>query len=153
MAYTKSQAQSGRGTVVSIGTVGNSPTFAVLGEIKSTSQSGSQWGTEDVTNFESGSDQEFQTTIRDNGELNVSGNRIPSDPGQVQLEAAFGDGLIRPFKVQLEPNELTGQTSVGDLFSFNALVVSRDFAIEYNKVVTFSAKLKVSGPITVTSGS
>jgi hypothetical protein len=73
--YTKSQAQSGRGSVLSIGTSGATPTYTVIGEVKSSSQSGSQWGTEDVTNFESGVDQEFQTTIRDNGELSLMGNR------------------------------------------------------------------------------
>jgi hypothetical protein len=59
MPYTKSQAQSGRGSILSIGTTGTTPTFSVIGEVKTASQSGSQWGTEDVTNFESGNDQEL----------------------------------------------------------------------------------------------
>lgn len=153
MSYSKSQAQSGRGTILSIGSTGATPTFSVIGEVKTATQSGSQWGTEDVTNFESGNDQEFQTTIRDNGEFSLAGNRVPSDAGQLATEAAFSDGIIRPFKLQLPINTLTGQTSTGDLYTFSALVVSRDFSVEFNKVITFATKLKVSGPVTLTPGS
>jgi predicted secreted protein len=152
-SYTKSQAQSGRGTVLSIGSTGATPTFSVIGEVKTATQSGSQWGTEDVTNFESGNDQEFQTTIRDNGEFSLAGNRVNNDAGQLATESAFADGSIRPFKLQLPLNPLTGQMTTGDLYTFNALVVSRDFSVEFNKVITFSTKLKVSGAVTLTPGA
>jgi hypothetical protein len=83
----------------------------------------------------------------------LAGNRVNNDAGQLATEAAFSDGLIRPFKLQLPINTLTGQTSTGDLYTFSALVVSRDFSVEFNKVITFSTKLKVSGPVTLTPGT
>lgn len=147
MAYTGSQATAGRGSTLSIG----SGTPVTIGEIKSSSLTGTAWGTVDVTNFESGADQEFITTVRSNGEIAISGNRVASDAGQVAVEAAYASGAKTAFKLQLPlgPN----QTTTGDAYTFNAFVVSRDFDVEVTKEIGWSVKLKVSGPVTLVPGS
>ncbi|MBB6144717.1 hypothetical protein HNQ77_002673 [Silvibacterium bohemicum] len=154
MSYTGSKAQSGRGSALSIGGVTGSTgteTFTLVGEIKTSGISGAQWGTDDVTNFQSNADQEFITTIRNNGSLRLDGNRVSTDAGQVAVEAAFASGSKYDFKLVL-PLAL-GQTTTGDTYTFSALVESRDFTVDVSKAISWSVTLKVSGPVTLTTGS
>lgn len=154
--YNGSKAQAGRGSQLSIGglTGASGPdVYTLIGEIKTGGISGAQWATEDVTNFESGADQEFLATIRDNGTIDMAGNRIASDAGQVAVEAAFSSGLKYDFKLQLPINAQAGQTTTGDAFTFSALCQSRDIAVDTTKAVSWNVKLKVSGPVTLVTGS
>ncbi len=155
MSYTGSKSQSGRGTKVSIGPrsdVTGAPTYVVFGELKTASRTGSQWATEDVTNFDSGDDMEFRKTIRDNGMLNMAGNRVTGDAGQVAVKAAFDDADgVYLFKVEYP--KAPGQITTGDVDTFTAIVESQDFTLEYNKINAFSVKLKISGRVAETVGS
>jgi hypothetical protein len=155
MAYTGSKAQAGRGTVVSIGglTGGGGTTFTPILELKSSGISGSEWTEEDVSNFNSGANKEWLTTMLDSGTVDLAGNRITGDPGQQALAAAFDSGLKYDFKIQLPINSQAGQTTSGDLFTFSALVKSSETTIETTKAVTRNFKLHISGPITETAGS
>lgn len=156
MSYTGSRAQAGRGSALSIGGItgaGGTPPFVTIGEIKTSGISGAQWGTEDVTNFLSGNDQEFITTIRDNGTIDLAGNRVASDAGQVAVEAAFASGLKYDWKLQLPFNAQAGQTTVGDAYTFSALVQSRDISVDTSKAIGWTVKLKVSGAVTLVPGS
>ncbi|HTF67032.1 MAG TPA: phage tail tube protein [Edaphobacter sp.] len=146
-----SKAQVGRSSVFSIGTPGGSPTYTPVGEVKSSGITGAQWGTTDVTNYDSGVDQEFITTVRNNGSLKLDGNRVSSDAGQIMVETAFSTGAITPFELKLPKS--SGQTSAGDTFTFNALVESRDFTVGVSEVINYSVTLKISGPVTFTAGS
>jgi hypothetical protein len=154
MAYTGSKAQAGRGSQLSIGGITGSTgteTFVLVGEIKTSGISGAQWGTDDVTNFQSGADQEFITTIRDNGTLDLAGNRVASDAGQVAVEAAFASGAKYDWKLVL-PLALN-QTATGDTYTFSALVQSREISVDTTKAIGWTVKLKVSGPVTLVTGS
>jgi len=154
--YSGSRAQAGRGSALSIGGItgaGGTETFTLIGEIKTSGISGAQWATEDVTNFQSGSDQEFLTTIRDNGTLDIAGNRIAADAGQVAVESAFSSGLKYDFKLVLPINVQAGQTTTGDTYQFSALVQSRDISVDTTKAIGWSVKLKISGPVSLTAGS
>ena len=155
MAYNGSLAQAGRGSALSIGPITGTltPTYTMVGEIKTSGISGAQWGTEDVTNFESGADQEFITTVRDNGTIDLAGNRVTSDAGQAAVEVAFGTGLKYLFKITLPVNVQAGQTTVGDVFSFSAIVQGRDISVDTTKSIGWTVKLKVSGAVTLTAGS
>lgn len=146
MTYSGSQAIAGRGSSLSIG---GTPTL--IGEIRSCTPSGNAWGTEDVTNFQSGPDQEFITTIRNNGQFKVAGNRVSTDAGQVLVEAAYASGAINSFTLQLPKQG--SQTTNGDKYVFNALVETRDFAVEYNKEISWTLSLKVSGAVAYTAGT
>jgi hypothetical protein len=153
MAYTGSKAQAGRGSQLFVGGVSGAgaPVTTLVGEVKSAGVSGAQWATEDVSNFESGADIEFGTTMRDNGTMDLMGNRVSSDAGQIAIEAAFGTGSKYDWKLQLPL--APGQSTTGDIYTFSALVVSREFPIETTKIIPFTVKLKISGPVTLTVGS
>lgn len=149
MTYSTTQAQSGRGTSLS---VGSSP--VLIGEIRSLSGSGNAWETSDVTNFQSGITKEFISTILDSGEFDVTCNRVSSDAGQVALESAFegaNAGVLQQFTLQLLKSGT--QTTTGDSFAFKALVQSSNIQIEPTKEITTTLKLKVSGAKTYTEGS
>jgi len=151
MSYTGSKAQSGRGTKVSISAAIASPTYTEIGEAKSAPLSGSTWNTDDVSNFDSGIDEEFITTMRAPGEPTITGNRVSSDAGQVIVDTVYNSGALAAFQVLLP--KTAAQTSTGDAYTFTALIISREFPIEANKTVTFSLKLKISGPVTFTAGT
>lgn len=150
MSYTKSQAGIGLGSILSIGSAGATPTFTTVGEIKTINQSGRQVSTEDTTNLQS-SAKEFIPTLVDSGTWDISGNRIGTDVGQIAMEAAFSSLALLPFTIQLPKQG--SQTTKGDLFTFNALVQEANYSVAVDKAVTFTAKLKVSGAMTITPGS
>jgi hypothetical protein len=157
MAYTGSKAQAGRGAVLGIGPLfvpgapAATPAYVTIGEIRTSGITNSQWDTVDVSNFESGVDKEFITTMRDPGMIAIAGNRISSDLGQVNCEAAFQSGGIYMFQI-LVPKNVT-QTTTGDIYTFNALVKSIDFEIDVAKEISWTVKLQLSGPRLLTPGS
>ncbi len=104
-----------------------------------------------MTNFNSGADQEFITTIRDNGSLKLSGNRVSSDAGQLVVEQAFASGAVYDFKLVLPL--AAGQNTTGDTYSFSAIVESREFDVDVTKEISWTVGLKISGPVTLTAGS
>lgn len=145
MAYTKSNAQTGKGTQLAIGA-----TPTPIMEVKSIKLSGNKWDTEDTTNMNS-IEKEFVNTIMDPGEYSVAGNRVSSDSGQTAVETAFASGALTAFTITLPMT--SAQTTKGDSYAFNALITERDFNFDVTKAIDFSLKLKVSGPITFTIGS
>lgn len=146
MAYTGSKAQAGRGSSLSVGV-----TPTLIGEIKTSGMNGGKWETADVTNFDSGADREFITTLRDNGTVEVAGNRVPGDAGQVLIETAYEDGSLQSFTLQLP--KTASQTVSGDKYAFTALILSRDFSVDVTKEIDWKLSLKISGAVTYTAGS
>jgi hypothetical protein len=76
---------------------------------------------------------------------------VSSDLGQVACEAAFSSGLLQPFLLQLP--KTTAQTTMGDKYTFSALVSSRDFTVEVGKEIDWQVTLKISGAVTLTTGT
>jgi hypothetical protein len=149
MTYSNSQATAGRGTTLGIGT-----TPTIIGEIRSCSRSGNGWETSDVTNFESGFSQEFISTILNQGEVKVSGNRVSTDAGQIAVQSAFDGanaGVLQKFTMTLPKSP--AQTTAGDSFVFMALVQSVSFEVDVAKEITYAVNLKCSGVWTFTAGS
>lgn len=155
MAYTGSKAQSGRGSAISIGAVsggtGSGETFTLIGEVSESGISGNAWGTEDSTNFQSGADEEFLSTVRNNGEVGMVVNRVSSDAGQIALETAYQSGNKYDFQIVLP--KLASQVTSGDMYAFSALVMSREIAIGVKKKVELTVKLKISGAVVLTVGA
>lgn len=154
MSYTNSKAIAGRGTQFFIGPVAgtSSPTYTLVGELDDASPTGRAWNTADATNFQSASDEEFITTTRNPGEFDVTGNYVSGDTGQAALLAAHNAGALYMFKLQFPLAQ--GQTTTGDTWTFNALVLNVDPSkITVKDVIKLSAKLKVSGARTVVAGS
>lgn len=151
MTYSGSKAQAGRGTILSIGS-----TPVVIGEIVSEGFSSNGWKFEDVSNMQSGQDEEFIPTMRDNGTYDISGNRVSADAGQVAVEAAYYNtsGATMspsPFTMTLLKN--ANQTTTGDVYTFNAYVQSCSFKASVENKITWDVKLKITGPVTKTVGS
>lgn len=146
MTYTSSQAQAGRGSVLSIGA-----TPTLIGEVKEVPLNRGKWDLVDVTNFESGSDSEQLVTIRKPGTVSFKGNRVSSDAGQVLVESAYQSGALTAFVLTLP--KTAAQTSSGDKYTFNAFVVGSDFTDAVTQAVEFSIELQISGPCTLTVGS
>ena len=156
MSYTGSKAQAGRGSQLYIGGVtgvGGSESWTLIGEVKSGSISGVSFDKEDVSNFQSGVYKEYLATMVDPGTLDMSGNRVSTDAGQLAVEAAFLTGLTYDWKLVLPINTKTGQTTTGDTFILSGFVQSRDIAVDTTKAVGWNVKLQLSGPPTITPGS
>jgi hypothetical protein len=155
MTYSGSLAQAGRQVQLGIGTVTTpgtpSTTFTHIGEVKDASRSGASWGTAETTNFDSGVDEEFITTTRNNGEYGLEVNAIEGDAGQVALLAAYDSGFKYDFQV-IYPKQ-GAETTAGRKKTFSALVMSVDEKLSLKDAITYSIKLKVSGPITQVAGS
>jgi hypothetical protein len=146
VTYSGSKAQAGRGSSLLIG---STPTE--IGEVASCSPSGNAWEYVDTSNFDSGVDEEFISTMRNNGEFRCQGNRVASDAGQVLVETAYNSGVINPFTLQL-PKTLA-QTTTGDKYTFNAYVQTRTFTVGVKEKIAYDITLKVSGPVTLVAGS
>ena len=150
-----SKAQAGRGTVVSISNTpftGTTPTFTVIGEVTNSSLKSPKFQYEEVTSFDSGSDMEYLATIRGDGSVTLTFNRVSSDAGQLLLQAAGLSGALYAFKIVLP--KTAAQTTKGDEYDFNAYVPSPgDFDVKPTSKVSGSIDLKISGPVTLTAGS
>lgn len=93
----------------------------------------------EVTNQDSGNFKEYKQGRRDGGECDITGNYIPSDPGQIALYNAANLGTIDTYNVYLPS---------GSYWTFTAL--SKSFATEIkNKMIMFTAKVKVTGQPTI----
>src|SRR5581483_2161460 len=100
---------------------------------------------------QSGSDAEYIVTNRKASTITIKGNRVAADTGQVAVEAAYQSGTVQSFTVTLP--KTSGQTSSGDKYVFNALVLSYDFALAPTKEISFSIDLQISGAVAFTAGS
>jgi predicted secreted protein len=90
-------------------------------------------------------------TLLTSGDYSISGNYVAGDAGQAAMRAGFNAGTVLPYKIQLPV--APGQTTLGDLFTFNALVSEANTDIQFDKALTFNAKVVVSGVITYAIGS
>lgn len=151
MAYTGSKSQSGRRTSIAIGD-GVTPTegFTPIFEMKSSTQSGRNNPTDDTTNFDS-SGREFVTTIPDFGSFEFTGARVSSDPGQMALEAAWSAATVHNFKITYPKR--ADQTTTGDVAAFKALVTDANESNSFDKQISVTYKIKVTGAITLTPGT
>lgn len=136
------------------GTSGTPPTSGAgtaVGEVGDVAFNRGKWMDDDVTNFESGSDKEIIETIRDNGDVTVSGNRVSGDAGQEAVESAYGAGTKSNFKLVLP--KTPGQVTSGDTYTFSAFVISADFTVTTTKKIDYKVSLKTTGLVVFTAGS
>jgi len=127
-------------------------TYTPVAELKTLDFSGSKNDIEDVSNFDSGSRfKEYISTMADAGDVSISGNYIAGDTGQGAFRGAFNSGAVLSFQILLPLQ--AGQTTTGEKWVFYGIVQELDNAIQFDKAITFSAKVKITGPINVTPGS
>lgn len=89
----------------------------------------------DVTSQDSGGIKEFIPGLKEGNEIEFIGNDVPSDPGQLALEAAASASENGTFTLTF----LTGRT-----ITFDAAIKTFDI-IEDGGAAAFSCKVKVSG--------
>lgn len=127
--------------------------YTTIGELKTSDQGKPTFDKEDVSNFQSNIDKEYQKEMRDNGMPKFSGNRVGSDAGQMAALAAFNDA-DNAYMFQVTLPKRDDQTVIGDAYTYNALVMSASFGpVETNKSVPFDMELQITGPRTFTAGS
>lgn len=147
MTYSGSQAQRGASSTLSIGA---SPTL--IGEVKSISLNRGEWQTMDVTNLQSGLDEEILTTIRNNGTVAFKMNRVSADAGQVAVETAYQAGTLVAFALQLP--KTPSQSVNGDKYTFNAFVTKSNIGpVEPKSAIEGDVELKISGTAPLAVGS
>jgi hypothetical protein len=155
MSYTRSKSQVALGVIVAIGpradAVGT-PVFVPIFELKQNNRTGQKFGTEMVTNFNSGGVEEKVKTLLDPGQWAISGNRVSSDAGQIALHAAFLDstGL---YLFQITYDKRPDQVTTADVEAFAALVTSFDTTSGVGKTTTIATTLDISGLPTFTEGA
>jgi len=147
-----SKAVSGAGTQFFIGTPVTTPVYSPVAELKTFSVSGSKNDTEDITNADStGRAKEYLITLLEAGTMAIAGNYIASDVGQGMFRGAFASGVTTPFKMILPLQN--GQTTTGETWTFLGIVEENDINISYSTALSFSAKIKITGIITVVAGT
>ena len=122
--YTSSKGQSGAGVLLYIGGVSgvsSGETFAIVTEVMDLPVTLPKWKTADTTNLQS-SVEESSKTLLGLTTISVKGNRVPSDAGQLAIQAAYASKQPYDFIVVFPKNAAEGQTTVGDSFTFSALV-------------------------------
>lgn len=127
--------------------------YTVVGELKVGDPGKGQYDKEDVSNFQSLIDKEYKKMMRDNGTPKLTGNRVSSDAGQLAVSAAYDDA-DNSYMIQITIPKRSDQTSTGDIYTYDALVMSRTFGpIETNKTIPFEVDLQITGPVTFVAGS
>jgi hypothetical protein len=151
--YAGTKAQSGAGSVLNILT-GSPLEPTLVGEITKLTQSGKKNQTADCTNLESTAD-EFIGTLLSPGNYAITMNRVPGDPGQILILAAFNTYPPSTASFSIVLRKSPTQTTTGDTYSFVAIVEEfNDISdVDPKKQIMTTASLKVSGPIGFVEGS
>ena len=155
----KCYIQSAQGTAITVA-AGVVTGGILINGLKKITPPKPKYATEDVTTLGNPDNyRRFMKTLIDGGELAVEGNWMSADPGQVALAAAFSSapaatyGQNFQFLVLLPPDIVGGQTTTGDSYLYTGPVT--DFAMgeeDVDKVIPFTATIKISGPPVFTEG-
>ena len=128
-----SQAVKGQGTVTTIG--GN-----VIAELTKVDRTGGKANFSNVTNMDStGGYEEMLPTTLVAGDVTIAGNFLGNvDASQEALQTLFDNQTLNACTITLPSGRGT--------FSFNAYVAEPpNFALEFDKAATFTAKLTITG--------
>ncbi len=153
MAYTRTKAFSGLAAVLNFNPVGSPPVYATLGEIKTVKPSGQMMKSDDATNMQSLA-EEFVSTIRTSGTLDIECNMLPTDPGYLAMEAIFYNqqpGL--PNQGMLQFPKAPGQATRGDQRYFDFFCEKfLPGSIEPTKLIRLEISLKITGDVVTVAG-
>lgn len=129
----------GHGTALEFNTTGS--TYVTIAGCQSIDTGSNKVDTHDVTNMSTaGTARAFIGGLKDSGDISAKFNLLPTDATQADLYAAQ-DGAVHNWKIVLPGAVQT--------LAFAAIVTSIDRGIPDDKTVTFSAKLKITGEITI----
>lgn len=137
------KALIGKGTTLSIGA-----TPTLVAEIKSIKYSGYKRAMEDASNMDSANVESIPGLL-DPGEIEIAGNYIGADAGQVAIRAALEAATLSDFTVTYPKG--TATTAPKETFSGYVIELSRDF--DATKSSSFSAKIKLNTIPVLTAGA
>jgi len=161
VTYTGNQAIQGIGAQLYIGPAFNaaspvaSPTYIPILELTEMPFKGEEWDKLDRSNFNSlKKTKEFGKGMLDPGTVDITGMSITTDAGQVALQAALADASY-PYMFALQMPLRPGQTTTGDQYTWNALVMNGTqlSSLAPTKDVEMKYSLQNTGPITPIEGS
>ena len=130
-----------QGTVLSIKT--GPTTFTPIAQITDFSAFSGSASVIDTTNLDSTAKEKLMG-LQDFGKVSLSFNLIPSDAGQVALEAAKASRALTEFKLVL---------SEGTSYSFSGFVLNKSLTGAVYDKMSSSATIEISGNVTVTAGA
>jgi hypothetical protein len=146
----------GAGTTLSIvgltgATSSGSPT--PIGELSDFKFDGWKVSTTNNTNFDSGQVVQKLGTLLDYGTLSGTYNNIANNPGQLLLLTALKSTVSYDFVLQLPPNPLAGQTSVGNSYAISGIVTEAGgFDLSQTKVSSCSFTIDLN-VVSITTGN
>lgn len=136
-------AVQGIGAQLNVGGNTSPVTYSKIAQLKTIKFGGFTVDFDEITNLDSGLYKEWMKTLVDAKELSADGVWKPSDSSQQGLITNIntsGQSALEYWQV-LTPD--------GTSFLFQAYVSDYVPGIEYNKAITFSLKLKITGPVDI----
>ncbi len=153
---TPAAAFIGAGATLSL-TAHGGTVFTSIAGITAIDPSNIKWSFDDSTTLGStkaggGVIKQFLPSEVDPGLLSISGLYYADDPGQQALAAAFANGALQDFQLQLP--EAPGQIAKGNLYAFSAYVEEAPMpSTQTAKAQSFKCQLKLTTLATLTLGS
>lgn len=139
-----SQAFSGWGLTVSIGTIASPPVFTAISEVQVVDFSNDKVDLVDVTHTQSpNARREFLATLIDDGEMNFTANFIPGDATQTNLQTVRAARTATPWEVVL-PGSL-------GTFTFAGIITALNHNLDFSKESKLTVKVKVTGELLFTT--
>jgi hypothetical protein len=133
------------GAQFQLGNGGAPETFTTISQVKQVDFSGFKANTVNVMSADNTDGIErFIATTQDHGECSITAIYNPADPTHAALRAAslaVGPAATHNFKLVNPTGFLT--------YSFAGIIVSFDTKISLDKDTELSAKIKISGPLTL----
>lgn len=145
-----SLAISGQGATISVSVDGTA--FTEVSEVKSFGGIGGGTSTvKDVTHLKSTA-KEKKLGLKDEGQVTLSGNDIPTDPGQKMMKTARGTSSKLRMKVELA-NKKT-PTGKGTTWTFDVFVQTfKSDGIAVDETLIFDSSCEITGEVIETEAS
>ncbi len=159
--YTVSKSIQGIGAQLAIGpgaqsgATASSATFTNVLELTDIPHKAGTWDRRETTNFNTlNFVKEYGKGLYDAGTFDITGNAIVDDPGQLLMEAAFGDRYGQ-YLFQLTMPLAIGQTKSGNLYTFTGLVMSYTpiGTLNPDKTIEVKATIQLITKLAKTMGS
>ena len=141
-----------QGITVWIGTQAADPltdTYTQIKRIKSIGEFGGEAQVSDEATCLEDTAKEKVKKMIDPGQLQLSGNHIPTDPGQLLLKAAAAMETNSPHNFKIVNNNMPSGGSHGDIFYSKAFVLShKRTGLEVDGTQGFQSTIELTGAAT-----
>lgn len=139
-------AVKGQGSVLSVRDGGTANAFAPIAKLTKIDKTGGKADDQDATTMESeGAYREWAPTLLTAGELSLEGFFVGNqETSQQDLQDRFDNQTIDDYQVVFPP--VAGDTTPIGTFTCSGYVSEPpNFAVNVDKLITFTAKIKITG--------